>query len=217
MEGTHAAHTQCPCSLSGTGRTPLGSCPHSCSSHCTLTLRTGEGTHSKLVTGTAVHVQGSRTQCAQPALVLQQNQPGLPEASNLLPPLGATLAHLGSPRSWEPASHQHRCTDWVGSRSPHHRRAYRRLAGQRGQQSGPGPKPCAIPTPSVLGRGSRFRLLGPEPQSGKDRDGGAKVLARVGVSPREWVQILETRMGRQTDTRKMGVGVGDRDREKEKD
>lgn len=38
MGGTYVAHTRCLCSPSGTDKTPLDSCPHSYSSHCTLTL-----------------------------------------------------------------------------------------------------------------------------------------------------------------------------------
>ena len=88
---------------------------------------------------------------------------------------GSLPAHLGSPRSWGPASHQHRHTGWVGSRSPRRRRAYRPLEGSR-LRSRPGPESSAIPTPWVP-RGPRLCwihwetevLFGPETLRSKDR------------------------------------------------
>lgn len=103
--GTHAAHTRCPCSPVGTGRTRRGSWLRSCSSRCTPKLCVCRGDAGQAW-------RGEGTYSHTPA-----------DARGLLHP----GAHLGLPRSWGPASHQRRCTGWAGSRSPCHRGSCRRL------------------------------------------------------------------------------------------
>lgn len=175
MGGTYVAHTRCPCSPSGTDKTPLDSCPRSYSSHCTLTLWAGSRAH----TGKPCSRLWDQ-KC--PAWLWSFSKTSLETARAFWKPLtfssrpwggGSFPAHLGSPRSWGPASHQRRHRGWVGNRSPGHRRAYRWLESSR-QQSRPGSS--AIPTPRGPGglklcwsHGETEVFFGPEPLSSKDR------------------------------------------------